>query len=556
MRESWILKKQQFVVLYRVFLMRVIDLELLAADADAANLVTQFLTVFIYFSSICAIPALMINVNMPAVTARIPEHFFIAATMVVAGVVSVLSWDSVFPDRQDVLILAPLPLTPSTLFVAKIAALISAPALAIVSLNIFTGLTWPIVFMRHNVGALSAMRSWPAYWATMLAAGAFIFCVLLGVQGALANLLPRQIYLRISAFFQAASLCILLSQYFLEPSLESPKALLAAENQTLLHWLPSYWFLGLFQQLNGSITPELDPLAKRAWISLAFAISIATATILLSFFRMLPKIIEQPDLQAGRPAPYLSSGFGFSVRSAIMLFSLRSLSRSRQHRVLLGLYLGIGLAVVIAYLKTPLAAEIDPVTGIGIDYLSATTLMLILAAVAIRAVSAIPISLQANWIFRITQSQPPIRFQSAVRSTWLIMALVPMCLLTAIGFHFFNWRPVAGHIALLLLFGVILIELCLLRFQKIPFACSYLPGKINLLLAFGVVLLLLLWLLHETAKFESRLLGHLFSFALSVVLFAIAAVMMYWLNRIRAGAEPELTFEEEEAAPLMSLKLS
>ena len=38
----------------------------------------------------------------------------------------------------------------------------------------------------------------------------------------------------------------------LEPALASPHALTAPGNVDALAWLPTYWFLGLFQQLNGS----------------------------------------------------------------------------------------------------------------------------------------------------------------------------------------------------------------------------------------------------------------------------------------------------------------
>jgi hypothetical protein len=37
------------------------------------------------------------------------EHFLISTTMLVVGLFAVLSWDSAFPDRRDVLVLGPLP---------------------------------------------------------------------------------------------------------------------------------------------------------------------------------------------------------------------------------------------------------------------------------------------------------------------------------------------------------------------------------------------------------------------------------------------------------------
>jgi hypothetical protein len=84
------------------------------------------------------------------------EHFLIATTMVVVSLFSVLCWDSIFPDKRDVLVLAPLPIRANTLFRAKLAALIAALSLSVVSLNVFSGLVWPFLFLRRTVVAFSA----------------------------------------------------------------------------------------------------------------------------------------------------------------------------------------------------------------------------------------------------------------------------------------------------------------------------------------------------------------------------------------------------------------
>ena len=140
------------------------------------------------------------------------------------------------------------------------------------------------------------MLAWPAYWVTIFAAGAFLFCSLLTLHGLAANLLPRQLFLRLSAFLQAGILCTLVCVYILEPSLESHAALIAPGNQRLLAWLPTYWFLGLFQQLNGSMRPEFEPLVRRAWIGLGASVAGAVAVVALSYWRMLPRIAEQPEI--------------------------------------------------------------------------------------------------------------------------------------------------------------------------------------------------------------------------------------------------------------------
>ena len=57
--------------------------------------------------------------------------------------------------------------------------------------------------------------------------------------------------------------------------------------------LPSYWFLAIFNQLNGSAHPALAPLAKRGWIGIAVAAFGACAALLLCYFRSGPASSSQ-----------------------------------------------------------------------------------------------------------------------------------------------------------------------------------------------------------------------------------------------------------------------
>jgi hypothetical protein len=557
MHNGWAVRRVQFRVLYRVFWMRVIDLELLSADADPTRLIGQFATVFITLSVFLAFPVLLLaGHRMPLTGTWTAEHFFIETTMTVAGLIAVLSWDSAFPDRRDVLVLAPLPVRASTLLLAKIAALFAAPCLAMIAFNLFVGVAWPLLFISGDGGFFGALRSWPAYWITIFAAGGFFVFTVLAIQGLAANLLPRQLFLRLSALLQAGTLCLLLSVYFLEPSLESPAALTAPGNQRLLAWLPSYWFLGLFQQLNGSMHPALAPLARRGWIGLAVSALGAGAALLLSYFRTLPKIVEQPEILPGARTGPWSPPFGNSLRGAITSFTLRTLLRSRQHRMILSFYLGIGLAIVVGYVKTPLGGLALATTGINITLLLASILMMILTILALRVVASIPISLPANWIIRVTQVRPAHHYQRAVRFSWLALGVAPVLLILAGSLlAVCPWRPVLGHLVTMLLLGILLIELCLYTFQKIPFTCSYLPGKANLHFVFWACLLVFIRLLNEGAKFESRMLNHPLSCMLMILLLAMVAAGMGWLAEVRMSLAEELVFEEEYAAEIVSLNL-
>jgi hypothetical protein len=50
------------------------------------------------------------------------EHYLIATMMLVVGLFTVLSWDTTFPDRRDVMVLSPLPVAPHTILFAKVTA--------------------------------------------------------------------------------------------------------------------------------------------------------------------------------------------------------------------------------------------------------------------------------------------------------------------------------------------------------------------------------------------------------------------------------------------------
>ncbi len=142
---------QQFRVLYSEFLFRVVDLEILTPQGEISKLLGQFaalllvlslwLTPFVgIFASVSSIP------EIGLAGAWIAEHFLIATTMLIVGMFAVLSWDAMFPDRRDVLVLSPLPLRALTLFTANIAAVATALSLTVFGFNLFTSLLAPLEF--------------------------------------------------------------------------------------------------------------------------------------------------------------------------------------------------------------------------------------------------------------------------------------------------------------------------------------------------------------------------------------------------------------------------
>jgi hypothetical protein len=538
----------QFRILYRQFLLRVVDLEALSIQADVVGFLGQFAGVLIMVSMIYAFRAFIYvwDPTAPAATllssAWSAEQSLIATMMLVIGLFAVISWDATFPDRRDVMVLSPLPVTARTVLAAKVAASAALLGLAVLALNIASGIAWPLVLGITKGGILGALQSCAAYWFTMIAASAFLYCSVLTIQGFTALLLPRRIFLRLSAVLQLAAFALFLGMYFLQPSLTTPAAMAAPENQWLLACSPSFWFFALFNQLNGSLPSELAWLAWRAWIGLGAVVCGAAASLLLCYLRTMKRTVEEPDLMPGVRGSHWTPCFGSPLQTAIVLFSVRTLMRSRQHRVAYAFYLALVFAIALSWLSSELSSTAP--APLPMDFIVSTFLMMSFAVAGLRSVFSLPISLTANWVLRTTQLCSSEKYIDATRRALLFFAVVPAWLLSALlSLAFRPFGLVAAHLAVLALVGCILAELALIGFYKVPFTCSYLPGKANAQVVFWGFLIVFAPLALVGAEIEQGALGPPARFICMLTVLATSAVGLWAFNRHQAQSAI-LYFEE------------
>lgn len=568
----------QFRVLYREFLFRVVDREVLsaAAQGDASRLLGRLAAILILISipfsfAVIGIGDRRLSQESKFVSAWGVEHALIATTMLIVGLFAVLSWDSAYPDRRDALVLGPLPVRASTICLAKIAALSMALGSTVAVFNAASGLLFPFALAPRQATPLDLLislqfyRSLAAYWITMFAAGAFVLSCVLVVQG-VAGQLPRGAFLRFSAILQLSAFCVFLTGYFLEPSLTSPSALLAPVNHHLLLCLPSYWFLAMFQQLNGSLdgpaASVLLKLATQGWIALGVAGFTAALPFLLSYMRTLRKIVEQPDIVAGVHRLAWLPTFGNPVSTVIMQFSIRTLLRSRQHRLLLSFYTGMGFAIVILFMKTPDAQQLSAASArhsshhLGLPLLASSFVVMGAWILGTRVVFNIPLDLRANWTFRLTQTRPVFDYFTGIRRAAYVLALAPVwCASAAVFLSVWPSLQALAHVVVLLLVGITAVELWLYGFQKVPFTCSYLPGRSNVHITFLLCLMLGLNVIYWSASFELRALSDLREY-LWIIAGLFVAATLAWQRRARAHNDSvELQFEAEIPPVITSLGL-
>jgi len=336
-----------------------------------------------------------------------------------------------------------------------------------------------------------------------------------------------------------------------QPIPVTPKTLVEAQNHGLLYWSPSYWFMGLFQQLIGS--PALSPLARRAWWGLAICGSVTAVAYVLSYLRTLRKIVEEPDIVSTSRGWNWLPRFRNPLATAVTHFSIRTLLRSRQHRMILAFYWVIAFGVMIFITKSPEMRELlnegdDPWFAPNVPLIVASVLVFFAGIIGMRVVMSIPLELRANWIFQIAPLQGGPATLLANRQALYLLGLVPVWSASAIlFFSLWTWRYAAGHLLVLTLIGITLTEVCLSGFYKIPFTCSYLPGKSKAHMAFQAFIWLI-FVLAWVAPIERRALDDPTQMARLALILSCLAGLAIWRTSASARSD-EGTRLHNQAAP-------
>ena len=106
----------------------------------------------------------------------------------------------------------------------------------------------------------------------------------------------------------------------------------------------------------------------------------------------------------------------------------------------------------------------------------------------------------------------------------------------------------------LALWGLTLVELSLLTFRKIPFTCSYLPGRSNVNRAFWLCILVMVILLTGGAIVEQNALERPRSYVM--LLLALAGAVYVARRRANERAKHEvMVFEQEPIPAIITLGL-
>jgi hypothetical protein len=501
----------------------------------------------------------------PLLVALPDEYFFIVLSMTVTGAVAVWRWDAIFPDRRDYMNLAPLPISTRSIFLANLVAVLFLVGLIAFDVNAVSCILFPVVVGATQSKFLFFVKFALVHAAGVMLASIFTFFAVFSVLGVLMALLPPQTFRRISAYIRGVVvvyLVALLATTFAVPDLlRRIKGPLPA--WTLL--MPSAWFLGLCQSLRGRAGPVLQALSRLAAPGVAAVVGLALCAYAVGYRRHFVRIPEIADTTAPPRSPRVTRLWNLLDRVALRTpfqkgsfrFVCKTLFRSEAHRLVLTAVAGLGLVLASqALLDAFENAKSWREAALSPGALSIPFILAFLIIVGLRVVFEIPAELRSNWIFQLMLDPDGQECEGLARRIILILVLPG---LVAVAFPVYvylqGWTVASLHTLLVVTWAMLLTNILLTRFRKVPFTCTLPVFKqhsfVTLLsCGFGFLLYAV-----STPEFESSALTQPLRMIALVPIAAVAWYIPHYFAKSAIDLEKRLIFEESPTQTIEALRL-
>jgi hypothetical protein len=410
------------------------------------------------------------------------ETFVIAFPMLVVAFATLLVSHSLFPDETDFRVLLALPVSRRVVFLSKLAALALFVGIFIVAAH---AAMLPL-FLIISVGGRTDGRflvKLAAHLLASLGGSALVVLAVTGINGALLMVVPRRHLQAASTAVRSALLCLLVVSLPLAARLPSIAPLLASGSPSL-YMVPPVWFLAVEELLQGHATPYFERLATIAAAVFAAA-SLAAGVTYAVLYRRFDRVMMRPAAVSGGfrwRAPLLErTRPRHSSAAAIRDFTRLTLRRSPLHQ---GVFVAIAACGAGLLLNSLFGVKAMPrLRRTYEDELAAAVTwgrftLVFAMTLAVRTALVLPIEPRANWVFRMTENDVARvdQIDAAVGSMIGLGVLVPLAMLFPIEWTVFGVRAIPAT-AVTFMAGVLLVELEMADWRRIPFTCSYMPGK-------------------------------------------------------------------------------
>ncbi len=494
------------------------------------------------------------------------EYFFIVLSMTVTGAVAVWRWDAIFPDRRDYMNLVPLPISTRSIFLANLVAVVCLAGLIAVDVNAASCILFPAVVEATQKSLLFFVRFGLVHTLVVMLASVFAFFAVFSLLGVLMAVLPARAFRRVSTYVRGIVViylvAILCTSFAVPDLLRRLKG--SAPVWTML--TPSCWFLGLCQSLNGRAGPALMQLSRIAFPGFALVAALALCAYAVSYRRYFVRIAETTEVTDTARTSQISFWGVLLDRLALRTqfekgcfrFVCKTLVRSEPHRLVLTAVGGLGVVLASqALMGAYEGASSLRAAALSTGALSIPFIVSFLAIVGLRLVFDIPVELRANWIFQLMLDEDGQACERLARKVILILVLPPLLLIAFPAYVYLEGWMIAGlHTMLVVVWAVLLTNIVLVRFRKLPFTCTLPLFKQHSIVTFLSCCFGFLIYAVSTPEFESSALVEPLRMLSLVPVAAVAWFVPHHLAKSAMDIERKLIFEEAPTQTIEMLRLS
>lgn len=412
------------------------------------------------------------------------QAFHVSVAMAVAGLVTMIVWNSLTPDRRDAMVLGTLPITSREQAYARLLALLRFFALLMIAIAVPTGIAFTFVSAGPaDIGVLH-WRLLGHITAAVLGGG-LVFFSLVAIQLVLAAAFGPNAIRFVTLPLQLAAMAGMIAALTTSQGLSG--ALLGDQGMSVAtSWNPAAWMVGVYRTIGQDGRDVFSVLAFRGALASLGVIAFSIAIYPMAYDRCIRNIIASE----GRHTTAMSRGWATfaatllrpllpaPLQRGLAAFMLATLGRSHTHRYIVGLYGGLAVLQTMA-VTSRLAGETDIdsryvwfVVPLGVVFwlVCGTRFSLMM-----------PVEPRANWIFRLTEPVDKRRMLTAVVTVLHAVVVMPVAVTTAMVLLVIgDQRLAVTAFAIVMLAGLCLIELLTLTMKMVPFSCTYLPGQLKL----------------------------------------------------------------------------
>jgi hypothetical protein len=468
------------------------------------------------------------------------------------GLVSVVLWDTLFPARRDAFVLTPMPVSMPVQMLGRLGGLVTLCVIFIVGLNTIPAVAFPVA---SSAAFVDMPRGIVGHIVAASLSNIFVFFSVTSLQGIVILSLGKRTASRFASVAQASAvLVILLSLLFIAVirGATADAFVRGDASDPILRFLPSAWFLGLYDFIAGSPRPVMATLAGRAVLAAVIPLALTVAIYAFGYKRLLARAVETPPRSTRSFVLTLTSRIVRTVfvrrpeEQAICAFLLRAISRSGRHSMLMSIYIGAGLALMVTFV-------LPDFVRLGSGALAAPSiamlaLPLVLSAalgVGVRILITIPADMGARWVFQTT-SITPGRVDAAVHKGLLLIMVPPVMAAAALTAGPL-WGPVvaAQHAAYCGALSILLCEVLLIGYRGIPLTRPYVPGGSRFHKLWAFYLFAFSTYTFTAARLEGELIRHSGTrgIAIAATVFAVLALALWVWRKLKVRTWIDIPFE-------------